>query len=217
LLAADPFAFLLAVIADYQISAERAWSLPYLLGDRLGHLDPRRLVAEPERLAEAIARRPSLHRYIKRVPDFITAASRIVMERYGGDAGAIWTNEPTAAELQRRLRQFPGISQKKAAMAVEILERDLRVPIRELGGSDIAFDVHVRRVFLRTGLAELDDADHMITIARQLNPDRPGALDSPTWNVGRIWCHPGVPDCPTCVLDSVCPHRIDIARQVRGA
>jgi len=41
---------------------------------------------------------------------------------------------------------FSGIGQKKAAMAVEILERDLGVTIRELKGSDIAYDVHVRRV-----------------------------------------------------------------------
>ena len=82
------------------------------------------------------------------------------LERYEGDAGLIWANEPRAAELQSRLRQFPGISQKKAAMAVEILERDLRVPVKAMEGSDIAFDVHVRRVFLRTGLAELDDHDH---------------------------------------------------------
>jgi uncharacterized HhH-GPD family protein len=217
LLAADPFAFLIAVIADYQIPAERAWSLPYLLNERLGHLDPLRLMAEPEKVAEAVARRPSLHRYINRVPEFIQAACRIVIAEYGGDAGSIWASAPTAAELQKRLRQFPGISQKKAAMAVEILERDFRVPIRELGGSDIAFDVHVRRVFLRTGLAEQDDADHMIKIARHLHSDRPGALDFPTWNVGRTWCHPGIPDCPNCPLDPVCAQRIDIGRQVRGA
>ena len=217
LLAADPFAFLIAVIADYQITAERAWSLPFLLKERLGHLDPVQLMTEPERLAEAVARRPSLHRYINLVPAFILEASRIVMERYDGDAGSIWANEPGAADLQRRLREFPGISQKKAAMAVEILERDLRVPVRELGGSDIAFDVHIRRVFLRTGLAEDDDADHMINIARRLHPERPGALDPPTWIVGRSWCHPANPDCRACVLDSVCAHRIEAGSGVRGA
>jgi len=35
---------------------------------------------------------------------------------------------------------FSGIGQKKAAMAVEILERDLGVTIRELKGSDIAYE-----------------------------------------------------------------------------
>jgi uncharacterized HhH-GPD family protein len=208
LLVVDPFAFLLAVIADYQIPGERAWSLPYLLRERLGHLDPVRMLAEPEQTIEAVARRPSLHRYINRVPEFILAACRIVLDRYGGDARRIWAGTPAAAELQRRLREFPGISQKKAAMAVEILERDLGVPIRELHGSDIAYDVHVRRVFLRTGLAERDDPDHMIGIARRLNRERPGALDFPAWTIGRTWCHPANPECSKCVLFGVCARRI---------
>jgi hypothetical protein len=39
---------------------------------------------------------------------------------------------------------------------------------------DIAYDIHVRRVFLRTGLAQWDDLDHMlVAIAREANPDRP--------------------------------------------
>lgn len=73
-------------------------------------------------------------------------------------------------------------------MAVEILERDLGLPIREMSGSDIAYDVHIRRVFIRTGLAEVDDPDHMIAIARRIHPDRPGALDAPAWPA-----RPGLP------------------------
>lgn len=68
-------------------------------------------------------------------------------------------------------------------MAVEILERDLKVPIRAMQHSD-AFDIHVRRVFLRTGLAELDDIDHMVEVARLLHPERLGALDDPSWRIG---------------------------------
>src|SRR5439155_12110026 len=49
--------------------------------------------------------------------------------------------------------------------AVEILHRDLGVPIRDLTGTDIAYDVHVRRVFLRTRLVESDDLDHMVEVA----------------------------------------------------
>jgi uncharacterized HhH-GPD family protein len=125
LLARDAFAFLVAVICDYQIPAERAWAVPYHLRERLGHLDPMRILAEPKRVAEAVGTRPSLHRYVQRVPEFIVEAARIVIDQYDGDAGRIWGDEPTAAQLQAQLRQFPGISQKKAAMAVEILERAL--------------------------------------------------------------------------------------------
>src|SRR5713101_2237036 len=98
-----------------------------------------------------------------------------------------------------------GIGQKKAAMAVEILERQLGVPVQRMEGSDIAYDIHTRRVFLRTRLADRDDREHMISVARRLNPTRPGALDMPTWLIGRGWCHPGVPNCEACPLTNVCP------------
>ncbi len=62
-----------------------------------------------------------------------------------------------------------------------------------------------RRVFLRTRLADRDDRDHMIAVARQLYPARPGALDHPTWQIGKGWCHPGVPDCLTCPLTADAP------------
>ena len=58
-------------------------------------------------------------------------------------------------------------------MAVEILERQRGIAIHQMSGSDIAFDVHVRRVFLRTGLAERDEQHHMIAAARELHPERP--------------------------------------------
>ncbi len=64
-------------------------------------------------------------------------------------------------------------------MATAILNRDLGVPISDLSGVDIAYDVHVCRVFLRTGLAEHDSVDPMVGVARTLNPEQPGALDLP--------------------------------------
>lgn len=212
----DPFAFLVAVIADYQIPAERAWAVPWELKKRIGHLDPQLMLEDPSALYEAFDQRPKLHRFVKNVPKFILEACRLVLSDYEGDAGRIWGDEPTARLLQERLVAFPGISQKKAAMAVEILERDLGVPVREMEGSDLAFDVHVRRVMLRTGLASRDDQTHMIERARQLNPERPGALDFPLWGIGRTWCHAGEPSCSDCVLVSACPKLIDAASDVKG-
>jgi endonuclease III len=101
-------------------------------------------------------------------------------------------------------------------MAAEILARDLGKPLRDMSGGDIAYDVHVRRVFLRAGLAEHDEVNHMVAAARALNPDRPGALDLPAWDTGRRWCRPVNPDCPVCPLNRVCPRLIDKASSVRG-
>jgi endonuclease III len=61
--------------------------------------------------------------------------------------------------------------------------------------SDVAVDVHVRRVFLRSGLVESDDPVSIILAARELWPDPPAALDSPAWNVGITWCRPTAPEC----------------------
>jgi uncharacterized HhH-GPD family protein len=214
LLRSDPFAFLCAVIFDQGVPSERAWLAPWQLKERLGHLDPTRIAADPDAVTEAMQGVPKLHRYVNKMPDWIVRAAQRVLDLYGGDASTIWSDNPTADELQKRFDDFVGIAQKKAAMAVETLERDLGVPIRNLERSDIAYDVHLRRVFLRSQLADRDDRDTLIAAARQLHPDRPGELDLPTWLIGRGWCHAGVPDCASCPLTEVCPKQIERAALV---
>lgn len=209
------FAFLVAVIFDQMIDAERAWAAPYELRRRLGHLDPSRIVANPKAVASAIKGPPSLHRFVNDVSDWVVAAAKRVLDQYNGRAESIWENSPSAKELQARFDEFDGIAQKKAAMAVEILERMLRVSVVQMQGSDIAYDRHVRRVFLRSGLALFDDPAHMIGIARQLNAVRPGAIDYPAWKVGKEWCHSASPDCPNCPLGDACPKLVDRALTVR--
>ena len=212
----DPFAFLVAVLCDQGVKAEKAWAAPLELSRRLGHLDPRRMLADPEAVIRAFREPAPLHRFVDTVPRWILSAADRVLRQYGGDAGRIWGDRPAAAELQERFRAFDGIGQKKAAMAVELLANDFGVEIRQMEGSDIAYDVHVRRVFLRTGLAERDDVAHMVGVARQIYPERPGALDGPAWVIGRTWCRPADPRCGECVLDEVCAHRIDAGAQVKG-
>src|SRR2546421_8350283 len=63
----DGFAFLLAVIFDQGIRAERAWAAPFELKLRLGHLDPKRMVSEPDSVERAIQQPPTLHRYVEKV------------------------------------------------------------------------------------------------------------------------------------------------------
>ncbi len=217
LLVEDPFAFLVGVIVDYQMPAERAWSLPHRLKGRLHGWGPEYLAANPDEVHAAFMRSPKLHRFPTQTPRFVVAGAQRVLDEYGGDAGAIWSDSPTASLLQERLRQFMGISQKKAAMAVELLERDLGVAVRDLSGSDIAYDVHVRRVMLRTGLAHKDNVVHMVEVARALHPSRPGELDFPLWDIGRQWCHKQNPECDACTLESVCPQDIAAGNGIRGA
>lgn len=78
-------------------------------------------------------------------------------------------------------------------------------------------NVHVRRVFLRTGIAEHDDQQHMIQRARLRNPERPGALDYPAWWIGHEWCRPSEPLCPACPIEATCPKLIERAAGVTSA
>ncbi len=146
----------------------------------------------------------------------VDASSAPGVTQYGGNAANLWADSPGAGTLIRRLEAFDGIGPKKAAMAVLIIERHLGIPIRLMAESDIAYDVHLRRVFLRSGIAEYDDREHMVARARQLNPARPGALDLGAWLVGRDYCRPQSPDCAGCPLTDVCRRDVTRAAHVRG-
>ena len=212
----DPFAFLIAVIFDQGITAERAWAAPYLLKQRLGYFDALRMSDDLEGVRRAIQEPPMLHRFKENMARWVVNAARLVVSEYGGDASKIWSDSPTATRLRERFSAFDGIGQKKAAMAVELLERDLGVVVRNLQGSDIAYDVHVRRVLLRTGLATRDDLNAMVNRTRELYPERPGSLDFPLWDIGRRWCRPQNPDCYNCPLVTVCPKFLDRTAQIKG-
>jgi uncharacterized HhH-GPD family protein len=216
-LVGNDWAFLCGVICDYQMPADRAWATPFNLAARLGGWSVELVAHSEDAVSEAFLGPPAIHRFPNQTAVFVVDGARRVLDHYGGDAGAVWRGTPTARDLQQRLQEFKGISQKKAAMAVEILYAQLGVEIAEMWGSDIAYDVHVRRVMLRAGLADRDTVTHMVERARELHPQRPGALDLPMWEIGRTWCHKSTPNCDECVISSVCPRLVSAAASVKGA
>lgn len=217
LLVTDAWGFLCGVICDYQMPADRAWATPYNLAQRLGEWSAEVVAGDPRAVELAFVGPPAIHRFPNQTSGFVIDGARRVIDEYGGDASRLWSDRPTARQLQERLLSFKGISQKKAAMAVEILYAQMGVDIAEMEGSDIAYDVHVRRVMLRTGLAERDDISHMVERARELHPERPGAIDLPMWEIGRTWCRKTEPLCGDCVIGAECPKLVSAADGVRGA
>lgn len=202
----QPNPFLIGVLFDQNIAAEMAWAAPYRLYQRLGHLDIERIAAmSAEGLSEIITRFPALHRYVRQMGVNLLALAQRLQVQYGGNASNIWSDYPSARILESRLQEFRGIGQKKAAMTVALLAKCFMVPIQDLENVDIAFDVHIRRVFLRTGLVEKDDLQSVLAAAREAAPDFPGALDLPSWVIGREWCRPTNPRCGLCPLNQPCP------------
>lgn len=210
----SPEAFLLGVLFTQGIPAERAWAAPHLLANRLGHLDVRRLAAEPESVADAIASPPALHRFVRTVPRWVTSAAARVVSEYGGRADRIWTPGSHVVDVTQRLLAFDGIGEKKAVMAVEILMRHFGVALVGAEHGSVAYDVHVRRVFLRTGLADVDSPEAIRDAARSVCPESPGTLDLAAWLIGRDWCRPREPRCSACLLAATCPRLV--GRNVAG-
>lgn len=208
-------AWLIAVFFDQGIPYERAWQAPYVLQQRLGHLDVQRLAETPVlELREAIASPPALHRYVGTLPVWIRQAAIKLVAEYAGEASNIWTGCLTAGEVIARFDAFPGIGQKKAHMATQLLLCDQRAG--QFTGWDqinLAVDVHVRRVWMRAGLSTDPSTRGIMRAAATLWPKYPGQLDLPTWLIGMTWCHARRPDCrgerhrdrEACPLLRVCP------------
>lgn len=217
LLRRDPNAFLLGVLFTQGIPAERAWAGPYLLLQRLGTLEPGWLAEHPGEVREAFQRPPMLHRFKETLPRWVVSAARRVNDEYGGDASAIWPAGDSVLEVTERLSAFDGIGRKKAVMAVEILTRHFGVPLAGREHGQVAYDVQVRRVFLRTGLVDEDSREAIEAAAAEACPGAPGTLDLPAWLVGRETCRPKAPLCDACRLGPVCPRLVERAVEGVGA
>ncbi len=217
LIKADPNAFLVGVLFTQGIPAERAWAGPYLLSQRLGHLDLGRLATERATVADAVSRRPALHRFKVTLAGWISDAAERLLACWDGDASRMWLPGAHVLEVSERLSAFKGIGRKKAAMTIQILTRYFGVPLAGTQCGTVAYDVQVRRVFLRSGLIERDTPDEVAAAAIRAYPEAPGSLDLPTWLVGRQWCRPKAPRCRECVLGGVCERRVWLDAEGVGA
>jgi len=201
-----PHSFVFACIMDRQIKAEKAWQIPYELKRRLGFFDFATLVeSSPDKLEEAMIRPTPLHRFPNEMSKNLLAAIHHIKEEFSGDAGAIWRGSPSSATIVRRFLEFRGVGQKIATMAANILVRGFRIEVSDRYSIDISVDVQVTRVFSRMGFAPLHSSiDYLIFRARELNPEYPGILDFPLWELGRTVCRPNKPSCGECRYSHLC-------------
>jgi uncharacterized HhH-GPD family protein len=204
----SPEAFLLGVLFTQGIPAERAWAGSYLLGQRLGTLDLAYIASSPDAVAAAVAAPPALHRFVHTLPRWIVAAAGRLLSEYGGSASAVWPDGTHVLEVTRRLRDFDGIGEKKATMATEILVRHFGARLKGAECGSVAYDVQVRRVFLRSGLISEDTPRAVREAACLVAPNAPGTLDLAAWLVGRESCRPRAPRCDACRLGAVCPRLV---------
>ena len=123
LLESTPLALLIGMLLDQQIPMEVAFAGPKKLADRMGGLDARRIAEyDPEKFAELCAETPAVHRFPGSMAKRIQELARIVVDEYGGDAAAVWTDgNPDGREVLLRLKRLPGFGDQKARIFLALL------------------------------------------------------------------------------------------------
>ena len=119
LLAHDPFALLMGVAIDQQVTVQKAFAGPLALKERVGTLDPRKLAAMD--LEEAFREKPAIHRFPGSMAERVRELAAVVAEDYGGDASRVWTEAKDTADLKKRIGSLPGFGQMKVQALGSVL------------------------------------------------------------------------------------------------
>ena len=129
LLSRDPLALFIGMTLDQQIPLEKAFTSPWVLGQRLGHEPAAQEIADfdPEALVEIFATPPALHRFPKAMAARVQEVCRVIVGEYDGDPAAIWTGATDGADLLRRVLGLPGFGRQKAQIFVALLGKQCGV------------------------------------------------------------------------------------------
>jgi uncharacterized HhH-GPD family protein len=125
LLARDPFALLVGLAIDQQVTVQKAFAGPYVLEQRVGTLDPKRLAALD--LEPAFREKPAIHRFPGAMAGRVRELAAVVAEEYGGDASRLWREAADADDLRRRIAALPGFGPMKVTVLSAILAKRLGV------------------------------------------------------------------------------------------
>jgi uncharacterized HhH-GPD family protein len=129
LLSEKPLALLVGMLLDQQVTIETAFAGPKKIADRMGGLDAQEIADyTPDKFAALCSERPAIHRFPGSMAKRIQTLAQIIVDRYNGDAAALWTaGEPDGAELLRRLKGLPGFGDQKAKIFLALLGKQYGV------------------------------------------------------------------------------------------
>jgi uncharacterized HhH-GPD family protein len=134
LLSTDPFALLIGMLLDQQVTMESAFAGPLKIAQRMGGFDVRGIAtADPEAFAAMAATPPAIHRYPGSMAGRIQAVAQVVDDEYDGDVTRLWTDPgpdgaaPDGPLVLRRLKALPGFGDQKARIFLALLGKQIGV------------------------------------------------------------------------------------------
>jgi uncharacterized HhH-GPD family protein len=129
LLEKDPLALLIGMLLDQQIPMEKAFTSPAVLAERLGGaLDARTIAShDPDELEAIFRTPPALHRFPAAMAMRVQELARVLVERFDGDAAAVWADARDGKELVARVASLPGFGEQKAKIFTALLGKQFGV------------------------------------------------------------------------------------------
>ena len=127
LLAEDPFALLIGLALDQQVTVQQAFQGPLRIKQRVGTLDPKTLARTD--LEPAFREKPAVHRFPGSMATRVQDLAAVVADEYGGDASRIWRDASDSAELRRRIAALPGFGDMKIRALTAILAKRFGVAL----------------------------------------------------------------------------------------
>ncbi|MCY4389156.1 MAG: hypothetical protein OXC18_18840 [Desulfurellaceae bacterium] len=203
----NPLAFLVGAVFNRGVHWKKAWEIPCCINQK-GKLDASKLAkmkkSELVRLLKSLRVKP---RYVDQGAETLEDVATLVERDFAGDTAAIW-RDASPASVEKRLQRIRYVGPGIASMVTRILHDDCGMFRGQEQEIDIKPDVRVRRVFERTGLTNSKSENEARNAAWRLNPDFPGELDWPAFDIGGEWCVASNPRCPSCPLTAVCPKHL---------
>jgi uncharacterized HhH-GPD family protein len=127
LLAEDPFALLVGLALDQQVTVQQAFQGPLRIKQRVGTLDPATLARTD--LEPAFREKPAVHRFPGSMAARVQDLAAVVADEYGGDASRIWRDASGADDLRRRIASLPGFGDMKIRTLAAILAKRFGVSV----------------------------------------------------------------------------------------
>ncbi len=122
LLNRDGTALMIGMLLDQQVPMEWAFTGPYTIRKRLGHLNAKRIAAmNVDKFVAICSEKPAIHRFPRSMATRIHQLCVALTENYGGKGENVWRDVDDAKELMARLRQLPGYGQEKAEIFIALL------------------------------------------------------------------------------------------------
>lgn len=123
LLTEDDNALLIGMILDQQVPMEKAFTGPLVIAQRMGGtLDAGDIAAMPEEDFVALCSEPpAIHRFPGAMAKRVRQVCQVLTDDYNADAGNVWRDAATGAEVKQALMSLPGFGAEKAAIFTAVL------------------------------------------------------------------------------------------------